>query len=383
MRIHNKLAIALSFVLTVVIGCGEESAPAFEDTEPNEERVSITVIDSIGVEIGDSNYVFASIDALTHGPDGNIYVMDRGACCVKVYSPRGEFVRTIAREGNGPGEITASFAMAVLGDGRISICAPMQGGIHNFLPDGEWEGLSAEFTNNPPMKMVGADSNAYIALKLTIDVVDGELISSFLIGRYEEDNEPSVLYYETDFQFDPTDLTGLLNQTLFSHEFFADRSGNVYIAPYSTEDYIVNVFDRDGNQLLHIEKEVPQVEKSPGEIQDEKAWMEAWLRNIGAQGVVIEYNPEPYRWMISDIGCDSEDRIWVRRGTELAPVFDVYDAQGNSLFVAEVEGIGDDGQFWDFIIDEYGIMAYSLNPDYYSKIWLMEISEEKVEWESM
>ena len=380
----KKLIIALAFAAVLIFGCGGgESEPISVDVQEIEERVSITITDSIGVEIGDSNYVFASIDALAHGPDGNIYLLDRGAACVRVYSPGGEFIRRISRQGNGPGEITAAFGMAVLGDGRISICAPMQGGIHNFLPDGEWEGLSAEFTNNPPMNMVGADSNAYIALKLTVDVVDGELISEFLIGRYEEDNEPSALYYETEFQFDPTDLTGLLNETLFSHEFFADRSGNVYLSKYSTEDYIVNVFDRDGNQILQIEKDVAQVEKSPEEIQEEKTWMETWLRSIGAQGVVIEYNPEPYRWTITDIGCDGLGRIWVRRGTELAPVFDVYDAQGNSLFVAEVEGIGDDAQFWNFVIDEYGIMAYSMDPDYYSKIWLMDISEEKSEWEQM
>ena len=380
----KKLRITLALAIAVITGCGGgETEPISEHVQEIEERVSIVITDSIGVELGDSNYVFASIDALAHGPDGNIYVLDRGACCVKVYSPVGEFIRRISREGNGPGEITMAFSMAVLGDGRVSICAPMQGGIHNFLPDGEWEGLSAEFTNNPPMNMVGADSNAYISLKLTVDVVDGELISEFLIGRYEEDNEPSVIYYETEFQFDPTDLTGLLNQTLFSHEYFADRSGNVYLSQYSTEDYIVNVFDRDGNQILHIEKDVPRVEKSPEEIQEEKAWMEAWLRNIGAQGVVIEYNPEPYRWTISDIGCDSQGRIWVRRGTELSPVFDVYDAQGNSLFVAEVEGIGDDAQFWNFVIDEYDIMAYSTNPDYFSTIWLMEIPEEKSEWEEM
>ncbi len=380
----KKLIIALALAAVLISGCGGgESEPISVDVQEIEERVSITITDSIGVEIGDSNYVFASIDALAHGPDGNIYLLDRGAACVRVYSPGGEFIRRISRQGNGPGEITAAFGMAVLGDGRISICAPMQGGIHNFLPDGEWEGLSAEFTNNPPMNMVGADSNAYIALKLTVDVVDGELISEFLIGRYEEDNEPSVLYYETEFQFDPTDLTAILNQSLFSHEFFADRSGNVYLSQYSTVDYIVNVFDRDGNQILQIEKDVAKVEKSPEEIQEEKTWMETWLRSIGAQGVVIEYNPEPYRWTITDIGCDGLGRIWVRRGTELAPVFDVYDAQGNSLFVAEVEGIGDDAQFWDFVIDEYGIMAFSVNPDYYSKIWLMDISEENSEWEQM
>lgn len=373
----KKLSIALALAIAVVTGCGGgETEPISEHVQGIEERVSIVITDSIGVELGDSNYVFASIDALAHGPDGNIYALDKGACCVKVYSPRGDFIRTISRDGDGPGEVTGAFAMAVLGDGRISICAPFQGGIHNFLPDGTWEGLTAEFTRNPPINMVGADSNAYIALKIAIDPVDGEFVSKCLIGRYEEDNEPSVIYYETESPFDPNDLTGLLNETLFSCEFFADRSGNVYLSHYSTEEYIVNVFDRDGDQILQIEKDVSRVSKSPEEIQEEKAWMETWLRSMGTQGVVIDYNPEQYRWTISDIGCDDQGRIWVRRGTELAPVFDVYDSQGNPLFAADIEGVGDDGQFWNFVIDEFGIMAYSINPDYYSRIWLMELTEE-------
>ncbi len=371
-KILSTLVISL-----ILISCGTSADESDNQhvTDALETRIPIEIVNTIGVDLGDTNYVFGTIQDLGHGPDGNIYMLDRAASCVRVFSPDGEFIRQISRSGNGPGEITMAFSMAVLGDGRITVCAPMQGGMHIFYPDGEWEGLSAEFTNNPPMNMIGADSNAYIASKLTVDMIDGNLICFFHVGRYEENNEPSVKYYEDEFPFDPQDLTELLKASLFSTVYTADRSGNVYMAPCSTEDYMVQIFNKDGELLNEFSREFLPVAKNESEINDEKLWMENWLRSIGAQGVVIDYEPEPYRYMISALGVDAADRIWVQRGTEITPVFDVYTQAGELLFTAEVQGAGDDAPFWKFIIDEYGMMAYSENPEYYYEIFLMDMPE--------
>jgi len=293
---------------------------------------------------------------------------------VLVFTPTGEFIRRIANQGSGPGELLMPFAMAVLGDGRVAVCDPMQGEVNNFSPEGQWEGVSAEFNNNPPMRMSGADSNAFVALKLTIEF-EGPPTTVFAIGRYEESNEPTAFYYKDVFPFDPENITEIINRTLFSAEYAADRDRNVYLAPLSTEDYIVRVFDRDGNLTLEFQREMDKVEKSEEEIAEEKRWMEAWLTSIGDRGVLIDYNPNPYRFLTSNIGYDSQNRLWVRRGTELIPVFDVYDLEGEFLFTAEVKGTGEDAQWWDFIIDEHGMIAYSLNPECFHKIWIIELPE--------
>lgn len=372
----KRLIPALGISL-FLLSCGTSPGESDSNGEPGtpESRIPIEIVNTIGVELGDSNYVFGTIEALEHGPDGNIYMLDRAASCIRVFSAEGEFIKQISRSGNGPGEITTPFAMAVLGDGRITVCAPFQGGMHIFTPDGEWDGLSAQFTSNPPMNMVGVDSNAYVAFKLTVDMVDGNLLCFFHVGRYEEDNEPTVKYYEDEFPFDPQDLTALLKASLFSTVYTADRSGNVYMSPYSTEDYVVRVFDKSGEPLTEFSRDFTPVEKTQAEIDDEKLWMESWLRSIGAQGVVIDYEPEPYRYMITDLGVDAEGRIWVRRGTELTPVFDIYDIDGNLLFTAEVQDAGEDAPFWNFVIDEFGIMAYSENPEYFYEIFLMDMPE--------
>jgi hypothetical protein len=42
---------------------------------------------------------------ILEGPDGNIYIYDESDAFIKVYSPQGKFLRRLAGEGQGPGEI--------------------------------------------------------------------------------------------------------------------------------------------------------------------------------------------------------------------------------------------------------------------------------------
>ncbi|MBD3278256.1 MAG: hypothetical protein GF388_08150 [Candidatus Aegiribacteria sp.] len=114
------------------------------------------------------------------------------------------------------------------------------------------------------------------------------------------------------------------------------------------------------------------MEKTEQEIREEKVWMEMRLENMGVNGVVIEFEPDPYRRMITDLGIDGEGRIWARRGTELSPVFEVFSFEGQHLFTAEIPGVGDRGQFWRFAIEENGMAAFSTNPETYQKIYVLE-----------
>ncbi len=362
--------LAASFLALSCGGAAPVEAPAEEGG-----RVPLVIVDSIGVELGDSNYVIGSIDALEHGPDGDIYLLDRGRACVRVFDREGGFRRRISSEGSGPGELTNPLAMAVLGDGRVAVCDPWRGGIHTFRADGEWEGLAMEFTNNPPMMMQGADSSAFVARKLTVEPDDGEITVSAIVGRYELDRgtEPVAVYYGDEFPFDPNDVTSIVNTLNYSLCTHVDREGTVYAAPYSTEEYRVMILSAEGEELLSFSREMPRAEKTEEEVLEEKEWMEAYLSSMGASGVRLEYDPEPYRWMISDIGVDGMERIWVRRGTEREPVFDVYDMSGEPLFTAELPGAGPDADFWEFVIDEHGMMAWSTNPEYYYKVWLLEV----------
>jgi hypothetical protein len=224
------------------------------------------------------------------------------------------------------------------------------------------------------MNTIGADSNAYIAIRLVVAPSEnGELSVTTFIGRYEETVEPVVKYWEDEFPFDPQDITAMLKNTFLGHVFTADRDGNVFMAELTSEKYFVQGFRADGELFVEIEKDVDRVEKSAEEIDEEETYMIAYVENLGASGVVLDYDANPYRNTISEIEVDGESRLWVRRGTVLEPVFDVYDFNGEKLFTATVPDAGDDAVFWDFTIDEQGIIAYSKNPELYQQVYILEL----------
>ena len=373
-----RLSVLVAFSLLILSGCGNEEG----NSEPGEisdsapQMIELSIVGTIGVELGDSNYVLGSVQQIDHDLDGNILVLDRSACCVRVYSPMGEFIRQISNQGSGPGELLNPMSMTVVGDGRVFVETPFSGGMHAFTTEGEWLGIVTPFFNNPPMNTIGADGNAYAAMRLEVlPNESGDLTCTTFIGRYEEGEMPVTRYWEYEFPFDPNNLTALLQNSLMGRVFTADRSGNVYIAELTSEEYLVQGFRSDGELFFEVEKDVERVEKSAEEILDEELYVIAYMERMGANGIILEYNAYPYRNSISEVEVDGEGRVWVRRGTVPEPVFDVYNAAGEELFTASVPEAGDDAVFWDFNIDEQGIIAFSINPELFQEIYILELPE--------
>jgi hypothetical protein len=58
---------------------------------------------------------------ILEGPDGNIYIYDESDAFIKVFSPKGQFLRKMAGEGQGPGEIQRrdSVSIGFTSDGKL------------------------------------------------------------------------------------------------------------------------------------------------------------------------------------------------------------------------------------------------------------------------
>ena len=370
--VMNLRTVCCSILLTLAAGCARSGAGNGEITGIPEVELKIAL--TIGEETGDSNYVFGNLLRIDHDLQGNILALDRLEACIKVYSPDGVFLRRISREGSGPGELLNPFDMTVTARGNILVETPYSGGLHSFSTDGEWLGLVTPFFSNPPTGIWGGDGISYVAVRNEVlPDENGNLICNPFIGRYENGEEPVVKYWESTFPFDPNDLTGVMRNGIRSHSFCADREGNVFLARRTPDSYLVQGYRPGGELFLEIDREPCMVERSPAEIAEEEEFIESSLRSSGSSGVVLEYESEPYRDQIADMGVDGEGGIWVRRGTEFVPTFDVYDYEGNLKFTATVPAAGEDAMYWKFIIDEQGILAYSLNPVDYQRVFVLEM----------
>ncbi len=74
---------------------------------------------SIGELDGAEEYLFGTVYAIAVDGDGRILVLDGQAQDIRVYDPDGTYVETVARRGQGPGELTNAMSVAALPDGRI------------------------------------------------------------------------------------------------------------------------------------------------------------------------------------------------------------------------------------------------------------------------
>ena len=73
--------------------------------------------------------------AIAIGPDGNVYVGDQGSHVVQVFTPQGQFLRTVGAAGQRPGELSAVGALAVADDGSLLV-ADGRNRIDRFHPGG-------------------------------------------------------------------------------------------------------------------------------------------------------------------------------------------------------------------------------------------------------
>ena len=375
------LLTCISIILALVVaacGDGQPEPVIDEPAEDDDVVLELLFVDSIGVELGDSNYVLGSIEASSHTSDGNILILDRPACCVREYTTGGEFVQQFGRRGTGPGEVVNPLSMTRLTDGRIVILDMQTGGLHAFSPEGEWLGITAEIINEPILWISPAESNTFVGTHNTFDVVDEQLLVTAVVGKYGSDSkEPVITYWENTFPFDFTDFTVLVNEAYFANVFTSDREGNVFLAHRDTEEYRITGFDVNGEVFAEFGLDIPMAEKSEQEMIEEAEFWNTRAGNMGANAQ-LNYLPDPFRWKIHSMGIDDQQRLWVRRGTEETPTLDVFDYEGNHLFTAELPGItGLPGLYWEVHVDEFGILAWSLDPlDGYQKLYILEPAGE-------
>ena len=97
----------------------------------------------VGVLQGGDWEMFGQISSVAFGPEGNLYVLDEQAKRIVVFGSDGTFLRTIGREGKGPGELPSPMRVGVLDDETIGVYDLGHRGITLFSPEGEHLGSVA------------------------------------------------------------------------------------------------------------------------------------------------------------------------------------------------------------------------------------------------
>lgn len=366
------ILLAISTIL-MLAGCGaDETPPELPDIE-----YKLVITDSIGVEIGDPSYILGWPLSLTHSPEGNIAFVDKMKHAAFIFTPDGEFIRTIGREGDGPGEFRLPWSLSFYSDGSFLISDPYA--ITLFNSNYEYQERMT-WPQSCPIIITALDSGGFIGRTLEFLPDENGVLSISTLGRWDGEGEPSVEYFSVEYLWiieKVIDHSKLRESDLIA---CAARNGRVFYSQSSIDEFVIHGCELDGTPFLLIDDTtIHRVRKSEDELQTEMDNYVSYINMVtgNAPGANTDVKLDPYRRTVLGMFIDGEERLWVRLGCYPGIVFRVYDMSGEILFHAEVEYDGNPADLigWEITGDEHGFLGYNTSYQYYQRVYMLTLVE--------
>ncbi len=338
-------------------------------------HIKLTVLQTIGVELGETDYVFGRIVDAVQTTDGGVLALDLTTLNVRRYDSSGIFIRSGGREGSGPGEFQNPMGLAILEDNRFIVTDMAGSAIKVFNDSLVWIEDITGFFPRPPFTVRSAGGDDFTGLLPAFDREEG--LMGYSVARLETGNsEPTVIFTEDMAPFDPSRLGPLGAES--TPIFTSGNSGNVFVSmPFADKISIIGYLP-DGEIFLEINEYVESVFKTDEELADEEAEFEEFVsrrsgRGGRMSGIELTFDPVLYRRCASELGIDNLDRLWVRLGGYRYPFWNVYDMSGEILFTASLEMDDPDIDEMTVRITDNGAVAWVRDPVSWPRLYLIEL----------
>jgi hypothetical protein len=302
----------------------------------------------VGGETDDEDEFFGVIVQITADKTGNVYLLDMQLAEVKIFDKDGNFVRSIGREGEGPGEFRFPVSMFFTGDGNIAVMQVQPGKIVQLTAQGEPAGEHPipKGQDGAFLTLVGGQAAAN-------NVVLAAAEASFLEGKWQQKRYLASINRdgaETARYCQDTRTIEMANAVLddmewdtFDRRWLVGRDGRVY-AVTTYPDYRVHVWNPDGSVNRIIEREYTHRKRT----EEEKRIVTEMMGLFTAQIPNCELRITDYTKDIENIFVRDDGSLWVLTsdGSRDQPegalgVFDVFDPDGRLVRQVTLMGQGD------------------------------------------
>lgn len=369
------LVSAGALLLMAACSGGNDSGETSRDEIP---EYVLSTVDSIGIEMGDSAYVFGAVMDAGILPGGSIAILDGSMCNIRIFSPGGEHIRTISRRGDGPGELINPFNLFLWPDGTIGVIDPYRGGIHRFTPDGQWLGNDLTVTNNSFIDPVVTGDSSFVAAKTRIDIQGDAIYATHFIGLFHMSTEPSVVYHERTVPFDPSNVGNLSLEFFFYSHFTADPStGRVFVSIFQEDDYAIDVYNPDGTLEGTITAEYDPVPKTEEEILEERNFVSHRVASAEGNNPNMAYDcdPWPNHPAVTGLYVGPDGNLWAARGGTDHLRFDIWNDSLQFMGTGSIPELHGDGSGWRLVFSGTGGLAWNENPENYQQIYILSLRD--------
>lgn len=363
------LIVLLSF-LTLLISCGGSDSTELAD-EIIQPQYDLIKVDSIGIELGDSNYVFGTIIDAACLTDGRIALLDILKRKVFVYSGNGEFLGSAGGEGMGPGEFISPYTLTPLSDGGFAVADIQQSKIIFFDSSLQYARELCGFQPMAPDRIgIGPDGSFFgRRLNWYYDEEEEELYSGSEYCLWSDSVEPYQTYQENYFLHSSDDH--------FFCSIASSSDGRFFSMPSSKTEYSIIGYTPEGDVSFSIEIPWETTYRTEEELLVARPGMV--IPGPGSESTSSElsanWSPDSTRSTGSLAGLDEKNRLWVKsgRGETASPVFDLYNSTDGSSMGSVETTLPPIARYWSVKIFESGILGWDHNPGDYPRVYILEL----------
>ena len=275
---------------------------------------------------------------ILEGPDGNIYVYDESDVFIKVFSPQGRFLRKLAREGQGPGEIQRRDGVSIgfTADGKLFFTEYFRG--HRWI--------TCLQLNGELDKVLKIDLPGSFGVPDAVALPDGGFLAEFHVSG-EPVKQKDYFLYKSPIKLSRLDKEGKIIAEIKKAEHLTRISSRPdgadspipYVPSFAWclnkegkvlfsdgQSTTIEVYDLNGKRLPVVQTQLPEPEKVRD--KDLDRWREerkqstiernpGWWHQFGS--VVEKYTQSIYKFrpLIGGLASTPEGNILVSGSWDL------------------------------------------------------------------
>lgn len=298
---------------------------------------------AIGGDTDAEGEFFGVISDIAIAPSGEIYLLDMQLHEIKVFSAAGEYLRTIGREGEGPGEFRRASALFLLENGNICVMQGFPARAVVLTPDGE---PATPLTLKSPEDggFRGVFGGTYRGGSLVLQgtsfkLADGKVERLSALVRIDTQGQEVARFFETK---NTDSMSNLVIRERQSAQVPWGVTPDGRVVASTEYTYGLQVWGADGKLQRVIKRDYAPRKRSAAELEERRNLLSSSIRMRGRGGemkpnVEVEANDRDIVWL--EIADDGHMWVLTSRGAKEPGkgnfgAFDVLDAEGH--FVQQV-----------------------------------------------
>ena len=327
-------------------------------------KISLEFVRTIGeMESDDENVIFYMPSDIAFDSQGNVYVLDTGNHRIQKFDSGGEYLATIGREGQGPGEFQYPQALAIDSEGFLYISDMGNRKIHVLKSDGFEFKTIQMMDQNPGTIRIDGSGRMVMGGGGMMMISPGGLDENQDLGKLLSvlDSEGEIVQ-EFGEKLDYKDF--LMSRMGNAFHFAVDKDGFAYVAfDYQNR---IDKYSPEGNLLWksdrELEFEVTSPKKKSGRINVGEGTREIRMPSMNRCANGITVDPEGRVWVA---GLNRQIREDEQVQTEVRMMMDGGGRRSMSMKPVGNTDIRKTDAFWLEVFSSEGELLGKLKLDHF------------------